>query len=265
MNRLTEIFALRKQDVAHLKQVCPLADMASRAAEAPPPLDFIAALTRTGIDRMQGPALIAEIKRASPSRGDLAPHLDPVDTARRYRDCGASAISVLTESRYFKGSLDDLRQVASARLGLPLLRKDFIFEPWQVYEARQAGADAILLIVAGLAAEQLRDLHGLIRSLKMAALVEVHNEAELGIALACEPALVGINNRDLTTFDVRLDTTIRLRPLIPPSIVVVAESGIRAGEDRQIMQSAGVDALLVGEALVTSPDIQEGVRRLAGR
>jgi indole-3-glycerol phosphate synthase len=264
MTRLAEIYAYRKQDVERLKQECTLAEMARRADDAPPPLDFIAALTRFRRYGEQGPALIAEIKRASPSRGDLSPHLDPLDMARRYRSNGAAAISILTESRHFKGSLEDLRRVTSAGLGLPLLRKDFIFDPWQVYEARQAGADAVLLIVACLEANQLRELRDLIQNLKMAALIEVHTPAELEIALACKPALIGINNRNLATFDVNLDTTFRLRPLIPTGIVVVAESGIRSQQDAVAMRSVGVDAILVGEALVTAADISAGVRGLAG-
>jgi len=264
MTRLAEILAYRKQDVERLKQEVPLAEMARRANAVPFPQDFRAALTQFRRGSEEGPALIAEIKRASPSKGVLAAALDPVDTARSYEMSGAAAISILTESRYFKGGLDDLQRVAAAGLELPLLRKDFIFDPWQVYEARQAGADAVLLIVAALERNQLRELRDLAERLKMAALIEVHTEAELEIALACKASLIGINNRNLATFEVNLETTSRLRGLVPDEVSVVAESGIRTRQDILMMRAIGVDAILVGEALVTAPDLQAGVRTLTG-
>jgi indole-3-glycerol phosphate synthase len=264
MNRLAQIMSHRRVDVERLKAGRSLPEMERAARDAPPPLDFVRALRRREPGGPPGPALIAEIKRASPSRGDLAPALDPLDLACCYRENGAAAISVLTETRHFKGSLDDLRRVAAAGLGAPLLRKDFIFDPWQVYEARQAGADAVLLIAACLEPAQLTLLHDLIVELGMAALVEVHNRPELETALACRPALLGINNRNLLTFDVSLETTFLLRPSVPPGVTVVSESGIHSREDVLALHAAGVDAILVGEALVTSADTAAGVRSLIG-
>jgi indole-3-glycerol phosphate synthase len=207
--------------------------------------------------------LIAEIKRASPSRGPLRADLDPVALATVYEANGAAAVSVLTDCRFFRGSLADLRAVR-AQTTLPVLRKDFVIDPYQVYEARAAGADAILLIVAALDARQLADLYDLARELGMDALVEVHSEAELGRALSVEPAIVGVNNRDLRTFEVDLETTARLRPLVPPDVVFVAESGVRSNADVQRLAALGAHAMLVGEALVVAPDVGRAVRELVG-
>jgi indole-3-glycerol phosphate synthase len=261
MSILTEIFAHKAVEVEALKRTCPVAQMRAQAMEAPPALDFTAALRRAPRQR---PALIAEIKRASPSRGLLAPDFDPLGLARLYRENGASAISILTEDRYFQGSLETLRQVASLDLRLPLLRKDFIFDPYQVYEARAAGADAILLIAAYLEIGPLRDLHNLAGDLGMAVLVEIHSRTELEKAQeACQPILLGINNRNLADFTVDLSTTLRLRELIPPGVCLVAESGIHTPADVDILAAAGIDAILVGEALVTAADPAAKVRSLA--
>ena len=261
MSILNQIFAHKAVEVEALKRTCPIDQIRAQAIGAPAPLDFTAALRRAPGQR---PALIAEIKRASPSRGLLAPDFDPLGLARLYCENGASALSILTEGRYFQGSLEILRQVAHLDLRLPLLRKDFILDPYQVYEARAAGADAILLIAAYLEAGLLRDLHSLAGDLGMAALVEVHTQAELEKAQgACHPALLGINNRNLADFSVDLSTTIRLRDLILPGVCLVAESGIHTPADVDKLMAAGVDAVLVGEALVTAVDPSAKVRSLA--
>jgi indole-3-glycerol phosphate synthase len=262
MTRLDEIVRQRRIDLELAKGDTLEGEIERLAKMAFPPLDFLGALKNKR--RGGAPVLIAEIKRASPSRGNLSAVPEPVELARRYRDNGAAAVSVLTESRFFKGSLRDLQSISSAGLGIPVLRKDFILDPWQVYEARVAGADAVLLIVAGLDPEQLELLQAVTMDLGMTALVEVHNRRELEIALACHPRLVGINNRNLANFEISLETTCELRPLIPAEIAVVAESGIHGTEDVLKMQAAGVDAILVGEALVTAKDIDAQVRSLAG-
>lgn len=237
-----------------------------RAAEAgPPPRDFIAALAR----RRDGnrPALIAELKRASPSKGMLAPHLDLGDVADIYSANGAAAISVLTDEKYFLGSLDTLRRLRFEKnLGLPLLRKDFIIDEAQIYEARANGADAVLLIAAALPdAALFADLHALALALGLTALVEVHNRAETERALRLKDVrLIGVNNRDLDTFEVRLETSEYLRLSIPAEIMVVAESGIFSARDVARLAAARVDAVLVGEALVTAADIPAKVRELSG-
>jgi len=267
MSLLEEIFAHKRAEVVQQRARRPLALAEAEAHAAPPPLDFVAALRRAPAR----PALIAEIKRASPSRGLLAPQLDPPALARIYVDNGASAISILTDERYFAGHLDHLRLVAGSTPRVPLLRKDFTCDPYQVYEARAAGADAILLIVAGLSRSLLCELHALARDLGMAPLVEVHTAAELETALSCAPALIGINNRNLHDFTTDLSVTLRLAPLAPPGITLVAESGIATPGDLQRLETAsrvagppGVDAILVGEALVTAPDIAAAVRSLSG-
>lgn len=266
MSFLDEILVHKRDEIARERAARPLAEIRAAAEVAPRPLDFIAAL-RHAVAR---PALIAEIKQRSPSRGLLASGFDPIRLARIYRENGAACISVLTDEKYFGGSLAQLIGVRSQGSGIPLLRKDFVCDPYQVFQARAAGADAVLLIVAALSMEQLRDLHALARSLGMAALVEVHAEAELETALACQPTLVGINNRDLHTFRVDLATTERLARQIPPDICVVAESGIHSPADLARLAmiprpggALGVDAILVGEALVTAADVAAQVRSLA--
>ncbi|HXE72570.1 MAG TPA: indole-3-glycerol phosphate synthase TrpC [Candidatus Nitrosotenuis sp.] len=225
----------------------------TQALSAPPPRDFLAAL--------RGPRLrvIAEIKRASPSRGPLCADLDPAERARAYEQGGAAALSVLTEPHYFQGSLDDLRR-ARAACSLPVLRKDFLLEPWEIYESRAAGADAILLIAAALAPEGLGEMLELARNLGMEALVEVHDEEELRAVLPKGPRIIGINNRDLATFQVDLETTRRLAPGIPPGVVRVSESGISSAQD--VERLGAVDAVLVGEALVGARDPRPLLTRL---
>jgi indole-3-glycerol phosphate synthase len=271
MNILDEIFAHKRKEVERQMQVVPLNSLLAQIEHLPPCLDFVGVLRKVArLSPAHPPALIAEVKCASPSRGLLAPDFDPVGLAKIYAENGASAISVLTDGRYFKGHLDHLRQVAiqvkeTRPLGqaLPVLRKDFIFDPYQVYEARCAGADAILLIAAALEPSRLFQLQSLAVELGMAALIEVHDQAELEIALDCSPRLVGINNRNLRDFSVDLDTTLRLRAFIPDPICLVSESGIHSPEDIDMLGRAGVDAVLVGEALVTAPDVPAQVRSFA--
>lgn len=264
MTILDEIFATKREEVAERLVARPLAVVRREAEAARPALDFAGALQGAA----RRPALIAEVKCASPSKGLLAKDFDPLRLAETYRQNGASAISVLTDERYFRGHLDYLTRIAErfAEGGarLPLLRKDFICDPYQVYEARAAGADAVLLIAAYLDAAQLRVLHALIVELGMTALVEVHNQAELDAA-AQLPALrlLGVNNRDLRDFTVRLETTLELRPRVPAGVCLVAESGIHTPADVARLRDAGVDAILVGEALVTAPDVAAKVRELS--
>jgi indole-3-glycerol phosphate synthase len=263
MNRLSEIFEHKRLEVAARKSEVPVEEIRRLAAAAAPPLDFVAALG--GVRR---PALIAEVKAASPSRGALARRdrsFDPAALACVYAENGAAAISVLTDERYFRGSLDHLRAVRAALPHTPLLRKDFVCDAYQVREARAAGADAILLIVAQLLRSEIREFAAVASSLGMAALVEVHSADELAIALEVEATLIGINNRDLRDFTVKIETAARLSQAIPPEILVVGESGIRTAEDVALLsEGRGVDAVLVGEALVTARDVAAKVRELSG-
>ena len=247
---LDQIVADNRLELESRKRSTPLAELQRAALGQSPPLDFASALRG---DRIQ---LIAEVKKASPSRGIIRPDFNPVEIARTYAGNGASAISVLTEARYFQGSLNHLRDIRSA-LGnkLPLLRKDFLYDPYHIYESRAYGADSLLLIVAILTPERLSELIGLSRELGMSCLVEVHNEAELEIALRGQSRIIGINNRDLSTFTVDLATTERLRPLIPPGRIVVSESGIKDRGDMEKLKRWGVDAVLIGESLMSATDI----------
>ncbi len=247
---LDQIVADNRLELESRKRSTPLAELQRAALGQSPPLDFASALCG---DRIQ---LIAEVKKASPSRGIIRPDFNPVEIAQTYASNGASAISVLTEAKYFQGSLNHLRDIRSA-LGnkLPLLRKDFLYDPYHIYESRAYGADSLLLIVAILTPERLSELIGLSRELGMSCLVEVHNEAELEIALRCQSRIIGINNRDLSTFDVDLTTTKQLRPLIPPGRIVVSESGIKDRGDMEKLKRWGVDAVLIGESLMSAPDI----------
>ncbi len=236
----------------------PLAELRRIALRQPPPLDLASTLRG---DRIQ---LIAEVKKASPSQGIIRPDFDPVKIAKTYAANGASAISVLTEAKYFKGNLNHLKDIKQA-LGnnrLPLLRKDFILEPYQVYESRAYGADSLLLIIAILKPDKLDELLSLSHQLGMSCLVEVHNQAELEIALKSGARIIGINNRDLKTFTVDLATTEHLRPLIPPDIIVVSESGIKNGNDMEKMKKWAVDAVLIGESLMSAPNIATKMKEL---
>lgn len=258
-NILPKILAQKQVEIAALDVVALL-----RAAEsAPTPRDFLAAITRRVTDRPV--ALIAELKRASPSKGILAPRLDLFQVAEIYAQNGASAVSVLTDEKFFLGSLETLRQLRITNYQLPLLRKDFIIAEPQLYEARAAGADAVLLIAAALPDDaRFADLHACALDLGLTPLVEVHDETETERALKLTGVrLIGINNRNLATFEVSLETTERLRPLIPAEIPVVAESGIFTAQDVSRLARAGVDAILVGEALITAPDIAAKTRELS--
>jgi indole-3-glycerol phosphate synthase len=238
----------------------PLDTLEVRIKETALPLNFSGALWGSGV------RLIAEIKKASPSRGVLLADLDPVAIASIYAQNGAAAISVLTEEDHFQGSINQLEKVKDLVRddGVPVLRKDFIFDPYQIYEARAYGADAVLLIVAILDQSELRELLDVARSLWVQALVEVHSESELEVALGVGAEVIGINHRDLKTFTTDLSLSERLRPLIPQGKVVVAESGINSAEDVARLRSAGVNAVLVGEALVTASDVASKVRELSG-
>ena len=233
----------------------PLSSLKAGITRGQTPLDLTAAL---GGEHTR---LIAEVKRASPSRGILCPDFNPVELAKSYAQGGATAISVLTEANYFEGSLDHLAAVRE-EVSLPLLRKDFIFDPYQIYESRAYGADALLLIVAILSQEQFEELLWLSRSLGLSCLVEVHSEDEVERALLSQAKIIGINNRDLNTFTVDIKTTRRLRPLIPPERMVVSESGIGSRGDIEKLKGWGVNAVLVGEALVTASDVPAKVREL---
>jgi indole-3-glycerol phosphate synthase len=237
---LDKIFAAKREELA--RERCPLEDIRKAAADAPAPRDFVAAL------RAHRPAIIAEVKRASPSKGDILPGLDPATVARDYAQSGAVCISVLTD-RHFKGTLEDLRSVRGA-VDLPLLRKDFMFDPYQVYEARAAGADCILLIAAMLPEPAMHDLQALARELKMAALVEVHNAAEFATATKIGATLIGINNRDLHTFVTDIAVTERLLSEHRTDALVVSESGIDSPADIARLDRAGARAFLIGESLL---------------
>jgi len=259
-NILSQILDQKRLEIAALD-----AQALRRAAESSPtPRDFLAAIQRRRFGFR--PSLIAELKRASPSRGILAPHLDLFQVADIYTQNGAAAISVLTDEKFFMGKLETLHQLRITNHQLPLLRKDFIIDESQIYEARANGADAILLIAAALPDDKhFADLHACALNLGLTALVEVHDEAETERALKIpDIQLIGINNRNLATFEVSLNTTERLRPMIPAEITVVAESGIFTAADVQRLENANIDAILVGEALVTSEDISAKVRELSG-
>ena len=266
-NILAQIIENKKLEISALD-----AQSLRRAAEqSPTPRDFLSALTPTTLPQGEGQgvrvSLIAELKRASPSKGILAPHLDLFQVADIYAQNGASAISVLTDEKFFMGKLETLRELRFTRKSeLPLVRKDFIIGEVQIYESRSNGADAILLIAAALTDDNLfADLHAISLELGLTPLVEVHDEAETERALKLKNVkLIGINNRNLATFDVMLETTERLRPMIPDDIAVVAESGIFTSQDVERLAKANVDGILVGEALVTAPNIAGKVRELSG-
>ena len=277
MNILEKIIAQKKLEFATLD-----ASALRRAAEqSPAPRDFLAAIAPRLSGEGMGvrdrrfaprPSLIAELKRASPSKGILAPHLDLFQVADIYTQNGAAAISVLTDEKFFMGKLETLRELRARNLTpdtshlTPLLRKDFTIDEVQLYEARANGTDAILLIAAALTDDKhFADLHTCALSLGLTALVEVHDEAETERALKLQDVkLIGINNRNLATFEVSLATTERLRPMISPEIAVVAESGIFTAADVDRLANINIDAILVGEALVTSDDIPAKVRELSG-
>jgi indole-3-glycerol phosphate synthase len=255
---LTRIVQARRAATARAKRRTPLRELTARAGQAPAPRDFRGALTGVGV------ALIAECKQRSPSGGLLQASYDPVALAKTYEANGASAISVLTEPDFFGGSLEHLKAVRAA-VRLPVLCKDFVVEEYQVVEARAMGADCVLLIVSLLTDRQLGRLEKTARAHGMQALVEVHDAQEVRRALETGATMIGINNRDLKKMKTDPQTTRRLRPLIPPGSAVVSESGIATKQDMRVLAELGVDAALVGEALLRAPDIGAGVRELVGQ
>jgi indole-3-glycerol phosphate synthase len=255
-DRLAEIVAVKREEVSALGS--RLDELRAAAAEAPPARGFAAALARRGEVR-----LLAEVKRRSPSAGAIRPDADPVEIALAYEAGGAAALSVLTDEAFFGGSLQALRAVR-AEVGIPVLRKDFVIDAAQVYEARAAGADAILLIVRILDDTLLVELQALAVRLGMDALVEVHDGPELERALAAGSRLIGVNNRDLRTFRTDLGVTRRLAAGVPAGATLVAESGIRTAEDVRALGAAGVDAVLVGESLMRQADVRAAAAALVG-
>jgi indole-3-glycerol phosphate synthase len=257
---LDEILRDKRVELERSKRDLPLADLEALLKFAPFPLNLSGALWG---DKVR---LIAEVKKASPSKGLLSEHYNPVAMAMRYVENGAAAISVLTEVDHFQGSPEHLRAVKKAvgPQAVPVLRKDFLFDPYQLLEARAWGADAALLIVAALDSEQLRELLAVAHSVWLQALVEVHDEAELEIALSAGAEIIGINHRNLKTFKMDTSLSLRLRPLIPEGRIIVAESGINRAEDVLPLKQAGINAVLVGEALMTALDPGAKVRELAG-
>jgi indole-3-glycerol phosphate synthase len=253
---LGRIFAAKRAELEAERAALPLEAMREAARCAPAPLDFLAAL------RARRPAIIAEIKRASPSKGDILPGLDPGAVACEYATSGAAAISVLTD-RHFKGSLEDLRTVRAA-VDLPLLRKDFIFNIYQIHQARAAGADCILLIAAMLNEANLTALYAAARELGLQVLVEVHNEAELRVAERAGAEIVGINNRDLHTFVTDITITERLLEGYHGAALVVSESGIDTADDIRRLDRAGARAFLVGESLLRDGDPRRKLEALSG-
>jgi indole-3-glycerol phosphate synthase len=253
---LNTIVAETREELAQRQKAVSLAELEAIVRDKPSPLDFAAALRGDSL------RLIAEVKRASPSRGVLRHNLEPVKLAETYARGGAAAISVLTEAHYFQGSLVDLEAIRRKLPDMPLLRKDFIFEPYMVFESRAWGADALLLILAILDDNGLKELLSLSQELGMQCLVEVHNEEELKRALATDARIIGINNRDLDTMAVDINVTRRLRPLIPPDRLVVSESGIKGREDIEKLRELGINCVLVGEALVTAGDIAAKLKEL---
>jgi indole-3-glycerol phosphate synthase len=248
---LQRILAVKAKEITAAKTHHPLSAMRIAAAAMPEPRDFVGAL-RAKMNAGEA-AVIAEIKKASPSRGVLREDFDPAAIAASYADHGAACLSVLTDEQFFQGSADYLRQARTA-CSVPVLRKDFMLDAYQVYEACAMGADCILLIVAALNPRRMAELAAIAMDLGMAVLVEVHNSVELDRALALKTPLIGVNNRDLRTFETRLDITLGLLKRVPPDRIVVTESGILKPEDVSLMRANGVDCFLVGEAFMRAPD-----------
>jgi indole-3-glycerol phosphate synthase len=255
---LDKIVATKREEIAAAKAKLPIAELRAQAKDAPPCKDFFAALAAAGPIK-----LIAEVKKASPSKGIIRADFDPVAIAKVYEASGATCLSVLTDLQYFQGSLDYLMAIRSA-VNLPLLRKDFILDTYQLLEARLAGADAVLLIAECLDDCNLRKLHDEAIELGLAPLVELYDPPNLARVLEAGATLIGVNNRDLRTFEVDLEHTIRLRGQIPDHCLLVGESGIATQADVQRLADAGVDAILVGESLMREEDIGAAVRRLLG-
>jgi indole-3-glycerol phosphate synthase len=255
---LDRILQARRLEVDHRKRVLPEAALRYGVNAATPLRDFPGALMRDTIN------IIAELKPASPSKGVLRDPFHPVELASSLEAGGAAVLSVLTESEFFRGSLKNLRDARNA-VKLPVFRKDFIFDPWQVWETRANDADSFLLIVAALGDELLRDLIALGRELKMEPVVEVHTAAELDRALAAGARIIGVNNRDLKTLDLRVETSFELIASIPDACIAVSESGLRTHDDLVKLRNAGFDAFLIGESLMLSPDPAAALAKFLGR
>ncbi|MCO5177502.1 MAG: indole-3-glycerol phosphate synthase TrpC [Thermomicrobiales bacterium] len=259
---LRDILINTANEVTVRKVTTPLADVEAAARTTPTPVDLIARLREPGV------SVIAEFKRASPSKGLINPDATVDSVARAYLSAGAAGISVLTDERFFRGSLDDLREVAAfAHAAAPaagVLRKDFVIDSYQIAEARAAGADCVLLIVAALDDDELRDLYAAAADYGLQALVEVHDEQELERALAIDATLLGINSRDLRSFAVDLGTIERVAAQVPPTVTLVGESGIRTRADVERLEAAGVHAILVGETLMRAADPAAALRELVG-
>jgi indole-3-glycerol phosphate synthase len=258
---LQRILAVKREEVTAAQRVLPLAAVRAAAEAAPAPRPFAAAL-RAAIAAGRA-AVIAEVKKASPSKGVLRADFDPAAIARAYAANGAACLSVLTDRQFFQGAPEYLAAARHA-CALPALRKDFTIDPYQVYEACAMGADAILLIVAALDLPRMQELEALAHALGLGVLVEVHEAAELDLALELESLLLGINNRDLRTFETRLETTLDLLPRIPGGRLVITESGILTRQDVARMRAAGVNGFLVGEAFMRAPDPGAALRLLFG-
>ena len=257
---LDTIIAHKQREVQERQARVPQAQMAARAASAPPHRDFLAALQTPKL----GPVtLIAEVKKASPSAGVIRADFDPVAIAKEYEAAGASCLSVLTDEKFFQGH-DDYLQAVRAAVNLPVIRKDFVINDWQIYESRALGADGVLLIVAALTPSKIIDYQTIAHELGMAVLVEVHTEAEMEVALAVNATLIGINSRDLNTFVTDLGTVKRLAAMVPAGVTLVAESGLKTPADVKRVADAGAKAILVGETLMRSEDIGAATRALLG-
>jgi len=253
MSILEQILRDKTDEVAEHHRRRPLAELRRLVQDLPPARDFLAVLREDGAHSKTSPRVIAEVKKASPSKGLIRPDFDPVAIAQTYAANGAAALSVLTDAKYFQGHLSFLEDIRTA-VTLPLLRKDFTIDAYQVYESRAAHADALLLIVAALESGQLEDFLGLADELDMAALLEVHTVEELERCLPLQPRLIGINNRDLRTFHTDIETTLRLLPLVPSDVLVVSESGINTAADITRLRDKGVHAFLIGESLMRAPN-----------
>jgi indole-3-glycerol phosphate synthase len=258
---LTRICADTEAETARRRAVTPLSLLEKRIAKAGRPRGFGEALKQALIAGRCG--LITEIKRMSPSGGEIRKDMDPATVARAYQAGGAACLSVLTDMPHFGGTLADLAAARSA-VPLPVLRKDFVLDPWQVYESRAAGADCILLIMAAVSDAQALELEGVARDLDLDVLVEVHDAAELDRALGLQTNLIGINNRNLKTLETSIETTIALAPMVPPDRLLVTESGIRDHEDLRRLAAVSAHCLLVGESLLRQPDIEAATRALLG-
>ena len=255
MNYLTSILNHKRTELVAAKKAVPLEQLKDRPAYSAPTRPFAGRLWSNS------PAIVAEIKKASPSRDVIRPEFDPVDIARKYAAAGAAALSVLTDYSYFRGKLEYLEQVRAV-MKLPVLRKDFVVDPYQVHESRAWGADAILLIAGALKPGQLREMHDLATEIGLEPLVEVHSEQEIESLDLSQVRMIGINNRDLATFATDLGVSVRLRTKIPPEILVVSESGITGGQQLKALMDHGIGAFLIGEHFMRAPDPGEALKTI---